>query len=204
MKYYLSSFGLGNKKELLKSLTPKGKIGYIPNARDYPDLDLQRHQQLIEKETHALRELGLEVEVFDLKKYFKKDNLLKKKLLELGAIFVSGGNVFILRQAMKLSGLDLFLTQRPSSFLYAGYSAGGCVLFSNLRVYEKVDPILTPYPEQKEALFEGLGLLDWALMPHWRSNHPESIDIEKAVLLCQQKDIPYKALKDGEVILIDS
>jgi dipeptidase E len=43
---------------------------------------------------------------------------------------VSGGNVFVLRQAMKLSGLDQILITKSEhdNFVYGGYSAGCCVL----------------------------------------------------------------------------
>ena len=204
MKYYLSSYELGNDTEKLKRLVPKGKIGYIPNARDFRGADLERKAKRTENDMNSLRELGFVVELIDLKDYFGKREDLKKKLEELGAIFISGGNVFVLRQAMKLSGLDEFLKElRNTDFLYSGYSAAGCVLATSLKGMDLVDPLDTPYKEQKEILWDGLGFVDFRFMPHWDSNHPESADIEKEIIYCKENSIPYKAIRDGEVIVIE-
>ena len=205
MKYYLSSYEIGNETEKLKKLIPKGKIGYIPNARDFTGADPERRAKRNEKDMGSLRELGLEVEMINLREYFGKQDELKKKLEELGAIFISGGNVFVLRQAMKLSELDEILKElrNDSNFLYAGYSAAGCVLAPSLKGMDIVDPLDTPYDEQKEILWDGLGFVDFRFMPHWDSNHPESADIDKEIAYCKENNITYKAIRDGEVIIIE-
>ncbi len=129
MRFYLSSYELGNETEKLKALVPKERIGYIPNARDYSGADPIRRAARTEKNLGSLSALGLRVEPVDLQDYFGKRAELQKKVEELGAVFVSGGNVFVLRQAMRLSGLDDILKGlRDEAFLYAGYSAAGCVL----------------------------------------------------------------------------
>ncbi len=204
MKFYLSSYELGNETEKLRQLVPNNRIGYIPNARDFSGADPERRAERNKKNMGSLRSLGLDVEMLDLRDYFGKRDELKKKLEELGAIFVSGGNVFVLRQAMKLSGCDEILRElRDRDFLYAGYSAAGCVLASNLKAYEIVDPVDTPYPELHEVIWEGLGFVDFAFMPHWDSGHEESRDIEKEILYCKENNIPYKAIRDGEVIILE-
>ncbi len=204
MKFYLSSYGLGDKTEELKNLVPNGKIGYIPNARDFTGADPERKERRNENDMQSLRELGFQVEMVDLRNYFGKQTELKKKLEELGAIFISGGNTFVLRQAMKLSGLDELLKELLNTdFLYAGYSAAGCVLAPNLTGMDLVDPLDTPYDEQKEIIWEGLGFVDFRFMPHWDSNHPESADIDKEIAYCKENNITYKAIRDGEVIIIE-
>ena len=204
MKYYLSSYEVGNETEKLKQLVPKGKIGYIPNARDFTGADPERRAKRNENDMGSLRALGLDVEMLNLKDYFGKRDELKKKLEDLGAIFISGGNVFVLRQAMKLSGLDEILQElRDTDFLYAGYSAAGCVLAPSLKGMDIVDPLDTPYSEQKEILWDGLGFVDFRFMPHWDSNHPESSDIDKEIAYCKENNISYKPVRDGEVIVIE-
>ncbi|MDP3995704.1 MAG: Type 1 glutamine amidotransferase-like domain-containing protein, partial [bacterium] len=106
MKLYLSSYGIGNETERFKKLVLKGKLGYIANALDFPSADLERRNKHIEKDLESLRGLGFKVELVDLHDYFGKKDELNHKIEKLGAIFISGGNVFILRQAMKLSGFD--------------------------------------------------------------------------------------------------
>lgn len=204
MKYYLSSFEIGSKQEDLKRLIPNGKVGYIPNARDFTGADPTRSALRSEKDMNALRELGIAVELLNLQDYFGKQLALQTKLYELGAIFISGGNVFVLRQAMKLSGLDQILQslQTDPDFLYSGYSAAGCVLAPSLAPYEIVDQVDTPYSQQHEVIWDGLGLIDYTFLPHWDSDHPESADVEKAIFYCKENNIPYKAIRDGEVIVI--
>ncbi|MEK7165488.1 MAG: Type 1 glutamine amidotransferase-like domain-containing protein [Patescibacteria group bacterium] len=205
MKFYLSSYKLGNETEKLKKLIPQKKIGFIPNALDFSTADPIRKKKSIEMDIASLRELGLDVTIVDLKNYFNRHNDLKIKLDELGAIFICGGNVFVLRQAMKLSGLDQLLKEYidNENFLYSGYSAAGCVLSANLKVYEIVDDATdTPYDELKEVIWDGLGFINFAFMPHWDSNHPESAAINKEIEFCRQNNIPYKAIRDGEVIMI--
>jgi len=106
---------------------------------------------------------------------------------------------------MELSGLDELLKglRGSSDFLYAGYSAAGCVLASNLKAYEIVDKVDTPYSELKDVIWDGLGFVDFAFMPHWKSDHPESANIEKEIAYCKQNNISYKAIRDGEVIIIE-
>ena len=205
MKFYLSSYKIGTETEKLMKLVSKGKIGHIPNARDFTGADPERRARRNEEDMASLRELGLEVEMVNLQDYFGKQDELKNKLVELGAIFISGGNVFVLRQAMKLSGLDEILKgfSNDNNFLYAGYSAAGCVLAPNLNTYKIVDKVDAPYQEQREVIWNGLGFVDWAFMPHWDSDHPESADVGKAISYCKESGIPYMAIRDGEVIIIE-
>jgi len=204
MKFYLSSYEIGNDADKLKNLTPHKKIGYIPNARDFTGADPERTARRSKKDMNSLRGLGLEVEMLDLRNYFVKNESLKNKLDDLGAIFISGGNTFVLRQAMSLSGLDDFLKKNKdnNNFLYAGYSAAGCVLAPSLKGMDLVDPLDTPYGEQKEILWEGLGLVDFRFMPHFQSDHPESASVEKEIEYCKQNNIIYRTVRDGEVIII--
>ncbi|OGK18995.1 hypothetical protein A3D80_03595 [Candidatus Roizmanbacteria bacterium RIFCSPHIGHO2_02_FULL_40_13b] len=206
MKFYLSSYKLGNQTEKLKQLIPHNKIGYIPNARDYSTADPERRKESVEANIQSLKELGIECELLDLKDYFSNPESLKEKLQALGAVFIGGGNVFVLRQAMKLSGFDKIMKEFKDStdFLYAGYSAAGCVLSPKLDAYQIVDDATdTPYPQSKEVIWEGLGLIEYAFLPHYDSNHPESEAIDKELEYCKQNNIPYKTLRDGEVIIIE-
>lgn len=206
MKFYLSSYKLGNKTEKLIELASGKTIGYIPNALDFSYADQKRKQRHIARDMKSLEGLGLKPSLLDLKDYFQKKDHLKAKLDIFGGVFISGGNVFVLRQAMKLNGLDEIMVNKElrDNFLYSGYSAAGCVLSPSLLVYQIVDDANeTPYPGWNEIIWEGLGLLDYAFMPHWDSDHHESSDIAKEITLCQKKGIAYKAIRDREVIIIE-
>lgn len=204
MKFYLSSFKFGNKKAQLKKLAPSENIWIVPNALDFrPTNDIQTTKS-IENKIMRLNEIGLHAKTLDLKEYFSKKDELKTKINDYRAVFVMGGNVFVLRQAMKLSGFDEILLSHKNdpNFLYSGYSAAGCVLAPNLEPYKVVgDATVTPYRESKNVIWEGLGLVDFALMPHYQSDHPESESINKGIKYCQENNIKYKALRDGEVLI---
>ena len=208
MRFYLSSYKVGNESGKLLGLMPASNhtIGYIPNAADFAHVDLVRRAETISENTDSLSELGLEVSMLNLRDYFGKKRLLRNKLKELGGVFVAGGNTFVLRQAMKLSGFDEIITEMKKTkadFLYAGYSAGICVLAPNLKALQIVDDSTqTPYPEQKEVIWEGLGFLDHIILPHYKSDHPESEDIDKEVEYCEKNNVPYKTLRDGEVLIM--
>lgn len=203
MHFYLSSYEIGNKSDVLKKLVTNNTISYIPNARDVDDSDASSHSKRTMENMDALRKLGFTVSLLDLKEYFGKTDALKEILKKTGAIFISGGNVFALRQAMALTGLDRILVElRSTNFVYAGYSAAGCVLGPTLTCYRVVDPVITPYSEQKDPIFDGLGFFDWAFMPHFDSDHPESADIDKEIEYCKKNLIPYKAVRDGDVVVI--
>jgi dipeptidase E len=204
MKFYLSSYKIGNEGEMLKQMV-LGKMGYIPNARDFTKADPERNREVTKRDMGELQSLGMEVEVLDLRIYFGKPDELRKKIDTLGGVWVSGGNTFVLRQAMKISGFDTILLEliKRDDFVYGGYSAAGCVLSPSLTCYQIVDdPTETPYEECKEILLEGLGLIDFCFMPHYDSDHAESKDINKEIQYCVENHLPYKTLRDGEAIII--
>ena len=65
------------------------------------------------------------------------------------------------------------------------------------------DPEVFPYVQQAETIWDGLGIINWQFAPHFNSNHAESNDINKEIEYCKEHDLPYKALTDGEVMIIN-
>lgn len=207
MEFYLSSYKLGNEKNKLLKMTQNlnKKIAYVPNALDFSK-DLERKQKSEKEDISELKKLGFKVNLFDLKNYFKKHEKLKKDISKYDIIFVRGGNVFVLRQAMEKSGLDkhiINMWKNKKPILYSGYSAGICVLAPNLKGLELVDDLnQKPYGNNQKIIWKGLGIIKYLIIPHYKSNHPESKAIDKVVRYCKEKKILFKTLKDGEVIII--
>lgn len=207
MKLYLSSYEIGSEVAFLKSHISEcgNKIGYIPNARNYTLTDPDKYQSKTAKDLKDLEEIGFDVSVLDLRDYFNKSDKLKEILNTVNSVWVSGGNTFILRQAMQISGFDNILIEelfKREDFLYAGYSAGCCVLSPDLSYLQIVDnPTDFPYEEITETIWEGLEIIDFAFLPHYDSNHPESADIDKEIKYCIDNKILFLALRDGEVII---
>jgi dipeptidase E len=208
MKYYLSSYKFGNKVDKLKLMIPNNnKIGHINNSRDFIGRDPERAKKNQDDEIIFLNSIGFEAEILDLNDYFEKENKLRKKINSLGALWVSGGNTFVLRQAMKLSGFENIFNElkHKEDFLYAGYSAGICVLSTSFKSIDQVDdPYNFPYEGIDKPIWEGLAIFDYAFMPHYDSDHPESELIEKEIQRCIDKKWLFKALKDGDVIIIEN
>lgn len=207
MKFYLSSYKVGNETDKLKTLIPANnkKTAYISNALDFSN-DAERRKQSEQSDIEQLKPFGLDVELFDLRDYFGKKTELEKKIAEFGVIWVRGGNCFVLRQAMKLSRLDDILKDllKKEDILYGGYSAGVCVLAPTLKGMELVDdPNVKPYDTQKETIWDGVGILDYTIVPHYKSDHPESRKVDETVEYMEKNKIPFKPLKDGEVIIIE-
>ncbi len=205
MKLYLSSYKTGNRKEVLKEWIKNNgnNIGVIINSRDYAP-DSKEKEESINKNILELEILGFKVDIIDLKKYFGKENILIEDLKEIKAFYVIGGNVFTLRLAMKYSGFDNFLKSisNKDGYLYAGYSAGICVLAPTFKGLDIVDDIVNPYSNES-VLYEGLNLIDFVPVPHYMSDHPESEKINEVVKYYEKEKIKYKPLRDGDVVIID-
>lgn len=207
MKFYLSSYMFGDSPEKLKAMIPANPgIGLIYNARDYVGSDPVRNEENQKAEMAFLDRLGFKTEAIDLKQYFGKEDALREKLNSFGAVWVSGGNTFVLRQAMHLSGFENIIKEiaGKGDFLYGGYSAGICVLAESLRSLFIVDePYNYPYAEMTETIWEGLGFFKYDFMPHYDSDHIESEKIGNSIQYCIDNKILFRALRDGEVIIIE-
>lgn len=202
---YLSSYRLGDDPQQLVNLVGSNKkVAVIPNALDF-STDIERRNAGIQQEIDGLKQLGLEPKEVDLKNYFGKPDELAKELSGYGVIWVRGGNTFILRRAFKESGMDEWLTSHKNDkeLVYAGYSAGVCVLSPSLKGLETVDdPNIIQEGYNKDIIWDGLGLINFAFAPHYKSSHPETKMVDKEVEYYIKNGIEYKTLHDGEVIIL--
>ena len=208
MKLYLSSYRLGNNKQpLLEWLSENNnKILVIPNALDVY-ADSERKTNGIVDKCKDLEELGFKTQIFDLRKYFDKKEEMLNDLKGYNAFYVLGGNTFTLRTAMKLSGFDDYLKElvKQPNYLYSGFSAGICVLSKNLHGIEGVDDCNQDPYNYGETIWDGVGLIDYLPVPHFDSpEHPESHLMYGVVHYLEKNKLPYKTLKDGDVIISDT
>ena len=203
MNLYLSSYQIGGKADLLRELGGEGKAFVIPNAFDHSG-DVVRRRNSIAREIDGLGKWGISAGVLDLRDFFGQPQLLRDHLEGTTMLWVNGGNTFLLRRAMALSGLDQFLQSKKEDphFLYAGYSAGACVLCPSLEgIHLGDDPHAQADGYHGDVLWTGLGLIDYYFVPHFRCGHFESEAMEKVAAFYQEKNLPYRTLADGEVII---
>lgn len=215
MKLYLSSYRLGYEAEklekLLKPVNGLKKVAFVANALD-SEANYIRVLHSTNRDVTDLEEVGITVERLDLKDYFGKTAKLKKKLKEFSGVYVRGGNVFVLNQAYINSGFDKIILDYAKSnenFVYAAYSAGVCILTKTLDGLDIVDDIKkhpSDYPKAfpKAKLLKGLGLIDFSIAPHFRSDHPESQAINKTIQYFMDEKMMFIALRDGEVLIADT
>jgi len=201
MKFYFSSYKIGDEPQKLQDLLPENPKGvYISNAVDFAKPE--KVEYLKKDDLEQLAGIGVDVDLLDLREYFGKKGELKKVLEDVDLIYSSGGNVFDLRLAMKLSGFDEILQElQDSDKVYAGYSAAVCVLSPTLRGYHIVDDPNKKTYGAYDTMWKGLGIVDWMFAPHFDSEHAESEDINKEIAYYKEHNMKYKPLRDGEVII---
>jgi len=206
MRLYLSSYKLGNfSDKLVKLVGDNQRVAVIANSRDWSK-DLARAAKGLEEQIQGLNSLGFSAEELDLRKYFGKKEALKNYLSQFGLVWVLGGNTFVLKRAYEQSGFDLVIKEMlaQNKIVYGGYSAGVVILSPSMKGLEIVDdPNVVSEGYAPEFNWDGLGLIDYSIAVHYRSDHPESAMVEKEVEYLENNNIPYKTLSDGEVIIVD-
>ncbi len=205
MKLYLSSYRTGKHgNELVKLVNNKNaKVAVSVNALDFSN-DLERRNARLAQELADMESLGFNAEELDLREYFNNDSLLEH-IGQYDAVWFSGGNTFILAKAFRQSGFDRVIEElvRTDKLVYSGYSAAFCVLYSSLRGGELVDDKDAPAQGYKPGeIWNGMGLIDFYPIVHFRSNHHESDDVEKEYNFILENGLPYKTFKDGDVYLV--
>lgn len=205
MRLYLSSYRIGNYgSELVRLVGTGAHVAVIMNAGDYK-LEPERGESL-QKEIDDLQALGFITKEIDLRNFFGKKEELKKTLEKFDLVYVRGGNTFILKRAFEASGFDSIIIQmlKDDSIVYSGYSAGVVILAPSMHGLEIVDdPNIVPEGYEKEFSWNGLGILPYSVAVHYKSDHPESAGVDQEIEYCINNNIPYKTLRDGEVIVIE-
>ena len=195
MRLYLSSFRVGAHPERLLSLASGRRTAVVANAMDaQPVADRTIG---VQQEFSDLGALGLDVAELDL-----RQPEAIGQLAGFDIVWVRGGNVFVLRRMLADSGADEVLIDliRRNAIVYAGYSAGACVLAPDLSGLERVDNVKAV----ANPLTTGLALLDRPIVPHVGSpGHPETADCDAVAAAYARAGRPHWALRDGEVLVVE-
>lgn len=163
MKLYLSSVRIPSPDDLAallgKSLNATS-VALIPNSKDC--FVERARNYLVNDIVTYMKQLGLNVEIIDLREYDDVKEL-EQKLASRDLIWAMGGNTFSLRYEMKRSGFDKII--RPlvdGGVVYGGDSAGALVAGLSIAGIESADR-----PEFAEEIIEdGLGLVPFFVLPH--------------------------------------
>jgi dipeptidase E len=204
MRLFLSSYRTGmNPQEFADLHGGNNQVAVIMNATD--EFEPALRPTYYERERADLSAIGLDATELDLRDFFGKSEQLPAVLGKFGLVWVTGGNSFVLRRAMRQSGFDSVGSSlvRAEALVYGGYSAGAVVATPTLRHIDLVDnPRVVPEGYDAGVIYEGLGFYNKSMAPHYRSDHPESEVMERIVARFIEDDIPYQPLKDGQAIVV--
>jgi dipeptidase E len=208
MRLYLSSYRLGASAVRLRKLLNGGRrAAVIQNALDFIPAEARRaYEATVYDPRQELGDWGIEAEELDLRDYFGRPDALKAALSRFDLVWAVGGNAFLLRRAMRQSGFDRVIVEllREDVLAYGGFSAGAVVATPSLKGIEIMDdPQQSASGYDEAVVWEGLGLVDFSIVPHYRSAHDEAEAAEKAVDFLEDAAIPFQPLRDGEIIIVE-
>jgi dipeptidase E len=206
MRLYLSSYRLGDRAGALLALLGFGKkAALVENALDnIPAAARRNYREEVYDPRAELASLGITAEDFDLRHYFASGASLERDLSRYDLVWVTGGNAFTLRRAMRQSGFDTVIAGMldRDSIVYGGFSAGAVVAGPNLSGFELMDePGEQPEGYSPYPVLDGLNLVDFAIVPHYRSLHPEAPAAGRCARFMAARKLPFRALRDGEAIV---
>ncbi|GAB2566957.1 Type 1 glutamine amidotransferase-like domain-containing protein [Nocardia heshunensis] len=204
MRLFLSSYRFGSHQQrLLELVGSPGGVAVIANACDaWPSA----WQGAVTSDLVPLRRAGFHPEVLDLREYVDRPAEVEQRLREFPMVWVRGGNTFVLRAQFARSGADLALTKllAEDALVYAGYSAGACVMTPDLHGIESMDdPNEVRTACGVEPRWDGLGLVDRRIVPHLDSPTDPTGDARKLVREYTAEGIPHWALTDDHVVVVD-
>ncbi|MET4093269.1 Type 1 glutamine amidotransferase-like domain-containing protein [Arthrobacter sp. UYCu712] len=203
MRLYLSSYQLGDHPEVFTGMVRGSRRGWvIMNALDGADPDMRGQET--ERQIENLEGVGLTASELDLRVHDIES--LSAKFGRPDFLWVRGGNVFTLRAALAQSGADALIKDRlkADELVYAGFSAGACVLAPSLLGLEECDPTADALFMYGTVVFDGLSILDRPFVPHLGSpEHPESEALTRVAAAYTQERKPYWALRDGQALVVN-
>ncbi|MGH7156838.1 MAG: Type 1 glutamine amidotransferase-like domain-containing protein [Candidatus Saccharimonadales bacterium] len=205
MRLFLSSYRSGkHDAELRKFIGSIDKIAVITDAKDYKTPEDRKLK--IEDNFNYYRSIGLEPTEVDLRPFFHKPGA-EKLLSRHNFVWLAGGNVFLLRRALRYTGLDQYLGDavRKNEFILGGESAGAIIMGPTLKYSETEEnedsPNYIPESYDKEVIWEGLNLVNYVPVPHYKTS--DYIGIDEYIKNLEKEKIPYKTMTDDQAIIID-
>lgn len=198
MKLYLSSFRIPTPNDLetlLGKPLSSTSVALIANAKDYY-AERPRNLKVGDLVTY-MRQLGLSVELVDLRDYDDAD-VLRQKLAAHDLIWAMGGNTFMLRHQMRRSGFQSIIRQLlEDGIVYGGDSAGALVAGISIAGVELADD-----PQfAEEVIEEGLNLVPFFVLPH--VGNPEFTDAASTFRELHQDGNDIIELTDSQAAIFD-
>ncbi len=208
MRLYLSSLRFGDRFDLLLAMVGQGaRAAVISNALDLvPPAARETYARTVHDPVAELASHGLDAADLDLRHYFGKEDALEAVLADLDLVWVTGGNAFLLRRAMRQSGFDRLIGPllERDKLVYGGWSAGAVVASPSLRGMDLMDdPVQVAEGYDPQIIWDGLNLIAFHLVPHFGSG-PDAPAAEKVTAYMLDQAMPYRTMQDGDVLVRDA
>ena len=200
MKLFLSSFRIPNLEEFVRFVgKPASKIKFalILNSKDSRTLEYRNDKR--EELFSYFGNFGFEVSEIDLREYSDAETL-ENKLKEFDVVWFNGGNTYVLRSSIRKSGGDIAIPNAlEAGVVYGGDSAGSIIVGPTLKHYSGADD-----PSAAEnIIYEGLGLVEFSILPHWGSGEHGEI-LLKIESELQRDGFVTKRLTDEEYLCVET
>lgn len=178
----------------------------VSNATDFiPDEARAAYARTVFDPVAHFNDHGLDASPVDLRAFFADPAGLEAALSGVRLVWANGGNAFLLRRAMRQSGLDTLLRREVpgGGLVYGGWSAGAVVAGPTLRGLELMDdPAVVAEGYEAAPVWDGLNLVDFSLVPHFGSDPPEAEAAARAAEWLAGQGMPHRTLRDGEVVVV--
>lgn len=178
----------------------KVRIGFVHDAIGRtPDSDEDMQAWLYQERK---RIVDLVETVDDLFLAEMKPDEVAEALDRVDALYVRGGNTFLLREAMRISGADKLIVERVKAGMpYIGLSAGSIVAGPS------IEPAV-PMDDWEEApnlpSYRGLGLIDLVIIPHADGQLPPyPPELIQSVLTTYGDRYNLQPLEDDQAYVVD-
>jgi dipeptidase E len=178
----------------VRAVGPAARIGVVVNAVD--DRPAADRALATELESDEMSRLGLRPTPVDLR---VPDDLAL--LDDLDALWVRGGNTFVLRAALAVAGADTTIVDRvrAGTLVWAGYSAGAAVCSPDLRYVAAVDD---PAAAGASPITTGLGLVDRPVVPHVDGSYDEALRCAELSARLTAEGIEHHRIGDRDALTV--
>ena len=170
------------------------RLTFIPTAGEVEKGD----KGWLNEDRQALVDAGFVVSDFTLTG--KSQEEVREMLQRTDFVFVSGGNTFFLLQEMNRSGFSELIGEYiEKGMIYGGTSAGSIVAGPDIDLVGGLDDP-TVAPDLKS--YQGLGLTDVVVFPHWGSEQFRE-RYEKVMKNGYKKGLRIILLTDDQYLLVE-
>lgn len=159
--------GLAITKDIIKITRKKVRDLRVAFINTAAEGSVTVDKSWLNEDREGLAKAGLTL--FDYTITGKDVGQIDKDLRIYDVIHVNGGNTFYLMLQVRKSGFDKWIKNQVlrGGKIYIGSSAGSQIVAPNIEILSKPD---TKIYEKELKTFEGIGLVDFVIFPHWGSD----------------------------------